>query len=199
MIRKLLKWALRIPVYVVAVPIILFEDLLKDDLSRLMAAIARWQPVARLEAKVATLSRWAILGLFLVPMLVLFPVKLTAMWLIGTGHWLQGGAVLALAKVAGTSYSVRLFQIGKDRLLSFSWFAAVYRWTGQVREALRRLFSACSVCVALRERVKVAAHTARTAVTAALRSLRTRLRRSKRGGMRRRLDTLLRRRAGNEV
>jgi hypothetical protein len=121
--HRRLRRALLTPLLVLAAVVVLFEELFWDQLQALVARIARWAPIASIEAWVAGRSRWTLLALFGVPVVMLFPVKLAALWLMGTGHVLGGLGVLAGAKVAGTAYAARLFVIGREKLLSIRWFA----------------------------------------------------------------------------
>lgn len=122
-LRRRLRRALLSPLLVLAAVVVLFEELFWDQLQAVVARLARWAPLARLEAWVAARSRWTLLALFGVPVVALFPVKLAALWLMGSGHVAGGLGVLVGAKVAGTAYAARLFLIGRDKLLSIRWFA----------------------------------------------------------------------------
>lgn len=85
-----------------------------------LARVALWRAVERLVAAVdATLA----VALFLLPMAALFPVKLSALWLLGTGHPLAGIALAAAAKVAETAASARLYAVVEPRLMTVPLFA----------------------------------------------------------------------------
>ena len=141
-LRRRLRRALLGPPIVLAAVVVLFEELFWDQLQALVARIARWAPFARIEAWLAARSRWTLLALFAVPVVALFPVKLAALWLIGSGHVVPGLGVLAGAKLAGTAYAARLFVIGRDKLLSIGWFARGHRFVlwlhGLVHAAVER-------------------------------------------------------------
>lgn len=122
----------------VAMALILLEEWLWDELARAFGVLARLPFWARLERAIAAVPAWAALPLFLVPMTVLFPVKLLALWLMARHQILLGVAVLVLAKVVGTAVAARLFMLLKPTLLTVRWFAAVYdgfiRWRSWVFE-----------------------------------------------------------------
>ena len=66
--------------------------------------------------------------LFLVPALLLFPVKLLALWLIHEGRTVLGVAVIVAAKVIGTALVGRLFVLTERQLMQFVWFARAMAW-----------------------------------------------------------------------
>jgi hypothetical protein len=69
------------------------------------------------------------LALFLLPTLLLLPVKLLALWLIGQGKVLAGALVILSAKLVGTAIVARLFTLTQPALMQLAWFARLYgRW-----------------------------------------------------------------------
>ncbi len=135
-----LRRALLAPFWAVATLVILFEELLWDQLQALVAWITRWSPLARLEAWLAARSRWTLLALFTVPVIALLPVKLTALWLMGSGHVLSGLGVLVTAKMAGTAYAARLFMIGREKLLTIRWFAWAHALVMRLHDQIHAWF-----------------------------------------------------------
>lgn len=111
------------PLMLAAAALVLFEELAWDALQRLAGWLARRPPLCWVEPWVRGLGPWGTLALFLIPAAGLVPVKLAAVWLIGSGHPLGGLAVLLAAKVIGTATAAHLYAIGKDKLLSIGWFA----------------------------------------------------------------------------
>lgn len=74
----------------------------------------------------------AVLPIFILPMIVILPFKIAALWLIGHGRFLLGGCAFAGAKLAGVGVAAFLFDLTRDKLLSMPWFARLYlrvmRW-----------------------------------------------------------------------
>jgi hypothetical protein len=134
---SILKRVVTAPLYLLAATIVLLEDWLWDDLQRLAAAIGRLPVFHQFEAFVVRLSPRASLSLFIVPSLLLIPVKLVALWFISTGHALVGLTAIVLAKIAGTALVARLFKLTKPKLLSFKWFFALYV---RITEFKRRIY-----------------------------------------------------------
>ncbi len=120
--------------------LILFEEWGWDPLQRLMARIGRLPVLRRLEALITRLPPRAALAVFLLPTLLLLPVKLLALWLIGQGTALLGGVVVVVAKVVGTALVARLFTLTRPALMTMSWFAGLHgRWSGWKAALLARV------------------------------------------------------------
>jgi hypothetical protein len=149
-LRKLLRSLLAI----LLVPLLLFEEWGWAPLAAQAAKLARLPLWARLEQRVRAMPPWAAVAIFLLPVVMLLPVKLLALLLFGHGHYASGLALLAGAKLVGTALVARLFQLVQPTLMHVPWFALWYpRWTawknhwlGLVRQsaawrALRRLRS----------------------------------------------------------
>ena len=55
--------------------------------------------------------------------MLLFPIKLVALWLIQDGQATLGIGVIVAAKVLGTAFVGRLFILVEPQLMTFAWFA----------------------------------------------------------------------------
>lgn len=97
-------------------------------LTAMAARLAKWPPVARLEARIAAAPRRLALLLFLAPATLLFPLKIAALWFIDKGRAELGLVLIVLAKVLGTAGVGRLFILLESQLMSFAWFARSVRW-----------------------------------------------------------------------
>lgn len=116
--------------------VLLFEEWGWEPLRRALAWVMRWPPLAALERRIAALPPYAALAVFFVPMLLLLPVKLGALWLLARGHALMGIGLVLAAKLVGTALLAHLFELTQPSLMRLAWFAALYgRWT-QWKEAL---------------------------------------------------------------
>ena len=110
--------------------VILFEEWGWEPLQRALGWIARLPPLAWIERHIAALPPYAALAVFILPTLLLLPVKLAALWLIGIGQAGLGLAVIVLAKLVGTALLARLFKLTQPALMQLAWFASAYaRWT----------------------------------------------------------------------
>ena len=110
--------------------LILFEEWGWEPLQRALAAIGRLPLLRQLEAAISRLPPRAALAVFLLPTLLLLPIKLLALGAIAHGHKLLGLGVIVLAKLLGTAVVARLFALTRPALLQLPWFASGYaRWT----------------------------------------------------------------------
>lgn len=107
--------------------LILFEEWGWEPLQRGLAALGRLPVLRRVEGLVSGLPPRAALAVFLLPTLLLLPVKLLALFLIGHGQRLLGLAVIVVAKVVGTAIVARLFTLTQPALMRLPWFATLYR------------------------------------------------------------------------
>jgi hypothetical protein len=92
---------------------------------RIAARIARWPPLQALEAQVRRLPPYPALCVFVVPVLLLLPVKLVALVAIAHGFPVSGIATFVIAKIGGAVVVTRLYTLTLPSLLSLAWFA---RW-----------------------------------------------------------------------
>lgn len=120
--------------------VIAFEEWGWAPLARCMARLGRLPPVAWLERRIAALPPRLALLAFCVPALVLFPVKLGALWLLGVGRIASGVAVLLLGKIASTAVVARIFALTRPQLMQLPRFARAYlRWLAWKTRVMARL------------------------------------------------------------
>lgn len=125
LIRRFLRGLLMAPLAL----LLLFEEWGWEPLARAVARLARLPLWAWIERKIQALPPWGALLVFGLPMLALLPVKLLAIYLLGSGQKLLGLAVLIGAKLLGTAIMARLFQLTQPTLMQYRWFATLYpRW-----------------------------------------------------------------------
>lgn len=120
--RALIRGALS---FVLAL-VIAFEEWGWRPLAAMAARLARFRSIAALEAFVQALPPYPSLLVFVLPSVLLFPLKLVALWLIATGHVILAGLVFTGAKVVGTALLARIFQLTQPKLMQLAWFAALY-------------------------------------------------------------------------
>jgi hypothetical protein len=108
--------------------IVLFYDWGWEALAGFFKWLAKRPLWAALERAISRLPPWGALLLFLVPTVLLFPIKLVALWLIANGQKAVGLLIIIAAKIVGTAVVARLFNLTQPALMQLRWFAAVYRW-----------------------------------------------------------------------
>jgi len=153
-----LRRVLRGVLLALAAAILFIEEWGWRPLTACMAWLAKWPPLARLEAAVRGVSpRWALV-LFIVPAALLFPIKLVALWLIHRGHAALGLAVIVAAKLLGTALVGRLFVLTESQLMQFAWFVRALTWwratKARVKAAVKRTAS-WRVAQVLKRRVRL--------------------------------------------
>ena len=161
---KRLKQGLRALLLAPVALLLLFEEWGWEPLAAGFAALGRHPFWAGLERFILSLPPWAALLAFGVPVGVLVPVKLFALYLIGLGHVVIGVALIIAAKIAGTALAARLFQLTQPALMQLRWFARLYtpwkawkdRLIAQLRQSAAWRWARC-LQLRLRQRVRRAA------------------------------------------
>lgn len=108
--------------------IVLFEEWGWKPLSQAVAWLARYAPVARIEAWIAALPPYPSLLVFALPSALLLPLKFVAMWLLANGQMVAATGLFIGAKVVSTALVARLFTLTQPSLMRIVWFARAYNW-----------------------------------------------------------------------
>jgi hypothetical protein len=127
------------PLVQLAALLLLLEAWTWDVGSRAAARLAAWPPLRWLEARIRVLPAWAALCAFVLPGLLLLPVKLLALLAIAHGHALAGIAGFIVAKLGGAAVVARIYMLTLPTLLTLGWFA---RWHGGFVDLKDRLLAA---------------------------------------------------------
>jgi hypothetical protein len=92
--------------------------------------LGRWlggfSAFARLGEWIRTLGPYQTLALFLVPLIILEPVKPVAAYLAAKGHYTRSIAVLVVGEILKVTIVERLFHVGRPKLLTIPTFARIY-------------------------------------------------------------------------
>ncbi len=123
--RRLLK-----PLWVLLALVFLFEAWLWDRLAPIIAAVVNVVPWVRLKVRLAAgierLPPWPTLIVFVIPFLVLVPLKFLEVWFLAQRNWIGAIVVLIAAKVLGLGVAAFIFDLTRDKLLQMDWFRGVY-------------------------------------------------------------------------
>jgi hypothetical protein len=123
--RHLLK-----PLWVLLALIFLFEAWLWEHLRPIVAWIVdriRWDALKTATAQwIEHLPPAATFVVFLVPVVLLLPLKIVGLWMLAHGFWLGAMATLALAKVVSMGVTAFIFEVTRPKLLQLAWFRWLY-------------------------------------------------------------------------
>ena len=126
---------------VVAVAIVYF--LVDAIFATVAIPLSRWIAAhwvfERIHRWVLSLRPYPTLLLFILPLIILEPVKPAAAYLVGTGHVVLGATVLAIGEILKLVLVERLFSVSRDKLLSIPAFAWGYGKYSALREWLASL------------------------------------------------------------
>jgi hypothetical protein len=144
----------------------LVEAWLWDTSVAALHAIVDRLPLVRFKAACARgierLPPLAVLPIFLLPVIVLLPFKLAALWLLAQGALVAGGLAFIGAKIVSVGLAAFIFDLTRDKLLSMPWFARLYARVMSWRDR------AHAIVDPYKAQVKAAARELRAAVWARL-------------------------------
>jgi hypothetical protein len=135
--------------WVVLALLFLLEAWLWEKLAPIVAFLVAFIPLREIKAKIAAsiegLPPTATLIVFAVPIAVLLPIKISALWFFHHGHWLAGIGALVFAKLAGLGVTAFIFEITRPKLLQLAWFRTVYdavmrglAWAHAITDPIKR-------------------------------------------------------------
>ena len=109
------------PLWVVLALLLLLEAWLWDHLEPIVARVVNLLPWGKIKFVVARwiedLPPYAALVVFVVPLVVVLPLKFFEVYFIATGNWLATIVVLVLAKLIGLGVTAFVFDATREKLL----------------------------------------------------------------------------------
>jgi hypothetical protein len=127
MMRRLFK-----PLWVLLAVIFLIEAWLWDHLEPIVERVVARIPLRRfkhwLAEKIGALSPAMTLVVFVVPAILLFPLKLVGLWLLAHEYWISAITTMVFAKFLGLGVTAFIFDVTRSKLLEMGWFARLYAW-----------------------------------------------------------------------
>lgn len=120
------KPVLRTLAQIVLALVVIFEEWGWQPLQAALARLARFKPWAAVERWIAGLPPYGALAAFALPMTLLFPLKLVAVYLFANGKYILGAGLLTGAKLTSTAFVARIFTLTKPTLMQIGWFARAY-------------------------------------------------------------------------
>jgi len=118
------------PLWILLALVFLFEAWLWNRLAPIVAAIVdlvAWRELKiRVAAAIERLPPYPTLLVFLIPVVLLLPLKFLGLWMLARGSWLGAMATLALAKVVSVGVTAFIFDLTRPKLMQIPWFARFY-------------------------------------------------------------------------
>ncbi len=140
------------PLWVVLALLFLLEAWLWDHLEPIVARAVNLLPWGRvklwLKRLIEDLPPWAALAVFIIPFVVLLPLKFLEVFFLAKRQWLAAGLVLIVAKLLGLGITAFVFDATRTKLLQMAWFARMFDWFMWARDW------AHEITEPVRERVK---------------------------------------------
>ena len=112
------------------------EETLWDWLKWLTGLIASLRVIHRLEAWIVGLPPYAMMAVFLLPMTILIPFKIAAVYWMTRGYYLASLLTILAAKVLGTAVVARMYVVCKPQLMTIVWFKWLHDRLIEVRRRL---------------------------------------------------------------
>lgn len=113
---------------------ILLDELLRPLYRPLIRKLAGLRAMRRLEEAVAGLPRPLVLLALAIPFAIAEPLKLVGLLLFADGRFWAGLAVTAFAHLMSFVFVERIYHAGRDKLLSYRWFAWIMGQVVRVRD-----------------------------------------------------------------
>jgi hypothetical protein len=127
MLRRLLR-----PLWVLTALVFLFEAWLWAHLApavRWLVDRIAWRSIKeRMAAAIERLPPYPTFLVFLIPVILLLPIKFVGLWMLARGYWLGALATLGAAKVVSMGVTAFIFDLTRPKLLQLPWFASLYQW-----------------------------------------------------------------------
>jgi hypothetical protein len=137
--RKRLKTVFEPLVVVVAAIYFIVDALALSILKPVLRKIANLGLFAFIARWIASLSPYATLALFMIPLILLEPVKPLSAYLVASGQLKLGMFVLVVGEILKVTIVERIFHIGREKLLTIKAFALVYHFLWEWLNWIRAL------------------------------------------------------------
>jgi hypothetical protein len=120
------------PLWVILALLLLLEAWLWDHLEPVVARVVNVIPWGKVRTSIAPLldklPPYVALVVFIVPVIVLLPLKFLEVYFIATGNWFGAIVALIFAKLLGLGVTAFVFDVTRDKLLQIVWFRRMYDW-----------------------------------------------------------------------
>ena len=124
--RKILKVIFKPLVVFAAAIYFVIDGVILAVLRPLLKRIAHLKLFRLVAGRIASLGPYPTLLVFLIPVILLEPVKPLSAYLIASGHFVSGVVALVLGEVLKILIVERVFHIGRPKLMTIPAFARTY-------------------------------------------------------------------------
>jgi hypothetical protein len=137
------------PLLILLAVVFLLEAWLWEHLAPVVGWVVARIPLRQIKARIAAwiehLPPAATLIVFVVPELLLLPLKFLGLWMLTHGFWLGALGVLASAKVVSLGVTAFIFDLTRPKLLQLAWFRRLYErvmvwlvWAHELVDPIKR-------------------------------------------------------------
>jgi hypothetical protein len=126
--KQRLKYALELLIVPLAAAVVFFEQILIGMLNTITAAVARWTPVALIEAWLRKQPPWVALIAFVMPSILILPIKFSALYFAAHHRFGLAIAAVVIGKMLATAIVARLYVVLRPTLMTIGWFARADTW-----------------------------------------------------------------------
>ena len=113
---------------------VILDEFLRPLYRPLLRRLAELRIMRRLEESVAALPRPLVLVALAIPFVIAEPLKLFGLLLFARGQFWAGLVVTAFAHLMSFVFVERIYHAGRDKLLSYRWFAWIMGQIVRVRD-----------------------------------------------------------------
>jgi len=121
---------------VVVAVFILLDELARPLYRPLLRWVASLRMIEAMERQVAKLPPYGVLVALAVPFFGVEPLKLLGFYWLGTGRPVIGVAMLVFSYAAGFILVERVYNAGRDKLLTIRWFVVVLDFVVAIRDGV---------------------------------------------------------------
>src|SRR5258706_5803000 len=122
-VRRILKGIFKPLVVIVAAVYFVIDGLILAALRPLLKRILHLKLFRSIQRWIESLGPYSTLALFLIPLILLEPVKPVSAYLIASGHFVSGDLALVIAEVLKILIVERVYEIGRPKLMTIKAFA----------------------------------------------------------------------------
>ena len=123
-----LKHALELLIVPLAAAIVFFEQVLIGMLNTITAVVARWTPIAAIEAWLIRQPPRVALVAFVMPSILILPIKFSALFFAAHHKFGIVIAAVVIGKMLATAIVARLYVVLRPTLMTIGWFARADTW-----------------------------------------------------------------------